>query len=132
MKKTHFFMFGITAFVLAFGLMLLGCPQPTNSDPTYTVWTDTATYSEFTSAFQTTINDGYYSRLEFTNTQWSQISPSLTNEGQYNWTESQIKNWFIGRGFGNSEANQETAWLMSINHGFIASRTGTLVYMILK
>ena len=121
----------VIVMVILFVLSFTGCKTEPD-DPTYTVWTDTITYSEFTSAFQATINDGYYVRLEITNSQWSQISPSLTNEGKYNWTENQIKNWFIGRGFGNSEANKETAWLMSINHGFIASRTGSLVYMILK
>jgi len=123
-------LFEILVIILVFGIMFAGCK--TDDDDTYTVWTDTITYSEFTSAFQTSLSDGYYVRLEFTNSQWSQISPSLTNEGKYNWNESQIKNWFIGRGFGNNEANQETAWLMTINHGFLASRTGSLVYMILK
>ena len=122
------FKLGIVIIIIML-IIITACSEP---EPTYTVWTDTITYSEFTSSFGTTLNDGYYVRLEFTNAQWNQISPSLTSEGRYNWEESQIKNWFIGRGFGNSEANQETAWLLSINHGFIASRTGSLVYMILK
>jgi hypothetical protein len=78
------------------------------------------------------LNDGYYIRYEFTSSQWNTISPSLTNEDKHNWTESEIKKWFVGRGFGNSEANQEIAWLMTINHGFIASRTGSIVYMLVK
>jgi hypothetical protein len=128
--KNRKFWLGIILTILVFGIALVGCK--TDTDPTFTVWTDTVTYSEFTSAFQTTLNDGYYARVEFTGAQWNQISPTLTNEGKFIWTESQIKNWFIGRGFGNTEANRETAWLMSINHGFLASRTGSLVYMILK
>jgi len=123
---------GILVVTLALGIILTGCKQEPD-DPTYTVWTDRTSYSEFSSAFGgLTLNDGMYIRYEFTSSEWSTISPSLTNEGKYNWTESEIKNWFIGRGFGNYEANMETAWLMTISHGFIASRSGSIVYMILK
>ena len=115
---------------LASGIILTGCKHEP-SDPTYTVWTDTMSYSEFQSAFET-MDDGTYFRYEYTSSEWDSIKNSLTNEGKYNWTESEINKWFIGRGFGNSEANQETAWLMTIKHGFIASRSGPLVYMILK
>jgi len=116
--------------ILALGIILTGCPQEP-SEPTYTVWTDTISYSEYYSLFGS-LNDGYYIRYELTSSEWNLIKPSLTNEGKYNWAESEIKKWFIGRGFGNSEANQETAWFMTISHGFIASRSGSLVYMILK
>ena len=78
------------------------------------------------------MTDGYYVRYEFTSSEWNVISPSLTNEGKHNRTESQIRNRFIGRGFGNFEAAQETAWLMTINHGFIADRSGSIVYMDFK
>jgi len=123
---------GILAMTLVFGTMLTGCKTDVDA-PTYTVWTDTVTYSEFTTGFPAiTLEDGYYIRVEFTNPEWSEISPSLTDEGKNSWTEYQIKNWFIGCGFGNTEANQETAWLITTNHGFIACRTGSLVYMILK
>ena len=89
-------------------------------------------YSDFQDAFGTSLLDGYYLHAEISNTLWSQLRPSLTNEGKHKWTEGEIKDWFIGRGFGNPEATQETAWLKTIDHGFIASRTGTLVYLILK
>ncbi|MCL1931416.1 MAG: hypothetical protein FWF55_06335 [Treponema sp.] len=118
--------------MLALGIILTGCPQEP-SDPTYTVWTDTVSHSEFSSAFGgLTLNNGMYIRYELTSSEWNSIKPSLTDEGKYNWTESEINKWFIGRGFGNSEANRETAWLMTISHGFIASRSGSLVYMLLK
>jgi len=121
---------GIPVVTLAFGIMLTGCPEP--SPPTYTVWTDLMSYTEFSTAFGTTLNDGYYLYVEFTSSEWNSISPSLTNEGKHNWTESEIKNWFIGRGFDNSLATQRTAWLMTIGHGFIASRSGSTVYLLLK
>jgi hypothetical protein len=129
---------GILVMTLVFGTMLTGCPTETDEPPspvtpvTYTVWTDITSYSNFSSTFQTTLEDGYYIRLEFTDAQWNQIAPSLTSEGKYNWTADQIYNYFIGRGFGQTEANQQKAWLITINHGFSASRTGSIVDMILK
>jgi hypothetical protein len=120
------------ATMLVFGMLIVGCDNGTIPEATYTVWTDSGTYSEFTSAFQTTLNDGYYIHAEMSNSQFNQISASLTNEYKHVWTESQIYNWFIGRGFGNAEANQEKSWLITINHGFIASRSGSIVYMLIK
>ncbi|MDR1840071.1 MAG: hypothetical protein LBQ93_10870 [Treponema sp.] len=130
MKKLLRF-FGIIALATVIVFTVASCSD--GAEPTtYTVWTDSSSYNDFYTEFQTSLNDGYYLHYEFTSSEWSTISPLLTNEGKHNWTESEIKNWFIGRGFGNSEANQETAWLMTINHGFIASRSGSIVYMLLK
>lgn len=121
--------FWIGLVILVLGIV--GCEQSTNSEPTYTVWTDSSSYTSYYDAFGT-LNDGYYVHMELSNTQFNQMSPSLTDEYKHIWTESQIYNWFIGRGFGNTEANQEKAWLMTINHGFIASRSGSIVYMLIK
>ena len=71
---------GIVIIIMTF-IIITGCSEP---ELTYTIWTDTITYSEFTNSFGTTLNDGYYVRLEFTNAQWNQISPLLTSEGRYN------------------------------------------------
>lgn len=81
----------LIAIIIAF----VGCK--TNVDETYTVWTDFSSYTDF----KTTLSDGYYIRLEFTNDQWNQFSSSLTSEGRHYWTKDQIKDWLIGRGFGN-------------------------------
>ena len=114
-------------------LSLIGCQNNTDDDEdTYTVWTDVGTYSEFQSTFNTTLDDGMYVRLEFSASQWSQISGSLTSEGKHSWTKSQIKDWLVGRGFGDSESTKESAWMTTIDHGVIASRTGSTVYYILK
>ena len=124
-----------SAFVILFFLILLAfnsCQNNSNSEDTYTVWTDLGTYSEFQSNFGTTLNDGMYVRIELTSSQWNQVSPSLTNEGRHTWTKSQIKDWLLGRGFGNSESTKESAWMTTIDHGLIASRTGSTVYLILK
>ncbi|GHU39472.1 hypothetical protein FACS1894190_04270 [Spirochaetia bacterium] len=53
---------------------------------------------------------------------WNERASFLTDEGKHSWTEKEIYNWFIGRGFGSTEADQEKTWLMTIDHGFIASR----------
>ena len=127
-KNRQRFLHFLPAILLC--LFLAGCAD-SDEENTYTVWTDITTYSEFQSAFNTTLNDGYYVRLEFTSSQWSQISSSLT-EGRHDWTRDKIKEYFIGRNFGSTEAEREVSWLMTINHGFIASRTGSLVYMIAK
>ena len=127
MKKK--FLLLISIFVVLF----IGCQNNTDDDEdSYTVWTDVGTYSEFQSVFNTSLDDGMYVRLEFTSSQWLQISPSLTNEGRHSWTKRKIKAWLLGRGFGDSEATKESAWMITITHGFIASRIGSAVYFILK
>ena len=103
-----------------------------NTEPTWTVYTDIGTYSEFKQAFGTTLDDGYYVRLEFSSSEWDAIKSSTIDDNKHQWTKAQIKDWFIGRGFGNSEAEKEIAWLTTINHGFIASRTGNTIYFLLK
>ena len=128
MKKKLFVLFTIIGIV---SLSFISC-QFDSEDDTYTVWTDLSSYSDFQSNLNTTLTDGMYVRLEFTSSQWSQISPSITSEGRHSWTKSQIKDWLLGRGFGDSESTQESAWITTIDHGFIASRTGNTVYYILK
>ncbi|GHU42590.1 hypothetical protein FACS1894190_12090 [Spirochaetia bacterium] len=125
------FLFGLSALVLTFGLIVIGCDNDPEPDPTYTVWTDTTFYSEYSNKLGT-LNNGYYIHVEVNNSQWNELVTSLTNEGKHSWTEKEIYNWFIGRGFGNTEADQEKAWLLTIDHGFIASRSGSIVYMLLK
>lgn len=98
----------------------------------YTVWTETETYSQFQTYFQTTLSDGYYIRVEITNDQWKQIGPNLTSEGKHRWSEAEIKKWLVGNGFGQMEATKESSWLAMVDHGFLATRDGNLVYMILK
>jgi len=120
----------ILIMTLVFGIMLIGCKTEPD-EPTYTVWTDSTTYTEFYNVFGK-LDDGYYIHLELTNSQFNQMSSELTDEYKHVWTESLLNNWFVGRGFGNTEAKRETSWLITINHGFIASRTRSIVYMLIK
>lgn len=118
-------------FILLTAILMTVCFQSCNDDK-YTVWTETETYSDFQNHFNTTLEDGYYKRLEITNAQWEQIGPNLTSEGRHRWSEEEIKKWLIGNGFGNDEARKESSWLAMVNHGFLVTRDGNLVYMILK
>lgn len=129
MKKKIFF----SCIFISILLIFTSCSNlNTSKEPTYTVWTDFASYSDFQTTFNATMNDGYYIRYEFTSDQWAQISSSTTSEGRHSWTKEKIKDWLIGRGFGETESTKEVAWLTTIDHGFIASRTGNTVYFILK
>ncbi len=118
-------------FILLTAVLMTVCFQSC-SDDKYTVWTETETYSDFQNHFNTTLEDGYYKRMEITNTQWELISPNLTSEGKHRWSEEEIKKWLIGNGFGNDEARKESSWLVMTNHAFLVTRDGNLVYMILK
>lgn len=63
-----------------------------------------------------------------------QIMQSAGNapaEFKHNWTEDELKKYFVGRGF-DSTASKTVAWLVTVNHGFVASRSGSIVYYILK
>lgn len=115
-------------------LVFLGCSHDADTEPQYIVWTDVGTYTEFQASFKMNLNDGTFIYAEFTNEQFSQISSSLVGLDDYkrSWTKSQLKDWFVGRGFDDANANEWSAWLISINHGMIASRRGNLVDLIIK
>ena len=114
----------------------LGCSNPSNipTEETYTIWTGSAPYS-VVQAEGLTLDDGYYWRCEVTKSQWNELYSSFlveNDEDRHYWTKVQIKDYLIGRGFGNSEATKESAWLTTINHGFIIDREGSMVHMIIK
>lgn len=102
------------------------------SDAKYTVWTETETYSEFQTYFNTTLEDNHYIKNEISSQQWEQLAPGLTNEGKHRWSEGEIKKWLIGCGFGEYEATKESSWLVMVDHGILATREGNLVHLILK
>ena len=130
----------IVFFVLS-AMFFAGCNMDSDDEDTYTVYTDSGTYSEFINAVNAagatsyTLSDGMYSRIEITQAQYNSSFKDLyaqASDYKHEWTEDEIKSWFIGRGFGNSEATQETAWIKTTDHGMIVSRTGSIVYFIMK
>lgn len=126
MKK----LFSLLTFVLLIVAALSF--QSCSNDGKMTVWTETDTYAEFQAAFDTDLNDGYYIRWELTEDQWKQVTKNLSSQGKHRWNEEEIRTWLIGNGFGQTEATKESSWLTMVNHGFLVTRDGNLVYMILK
>ena len=124
-NKLHKFI--ALAILLVTGLMFQSC-----NGEKYTVWTDHITYSEFQSSYNITLNDGYYVRAEISKSQWSEISKYLTAEGRHRWDEETIRKWLISNGFGETEATKESSWFVVTEHGLLVTRTGNMVYLILK
>jgi len=121
----------ILIMTLVFGIMLIGCQTETNesSERTYTVWSYTASYSEYSSTFGT-LNDGWYRRIEVFS---GEIDYSaIPAEFKHKWTENEIYNWFLGRGFISSEAKEMKAWVITHKHCLVASRSGSIVHMLIK
>ena len=102
------------------------------SEEKYTGWTDTGTYAQFEQSFQTSLEDGYYKKMELTNEQWELIAPNLTSDEEHRWRESEIKKWLIGYGFDETKATKESSWLVMTKHGFLVTREGNFVHLILK
>jgi hypothetical protein len=121
----------LSVLMVVVSTLFVGCDTET-PEPTYKVWTDSISYSDYFTLFGFELNDGYWASSEFTNEEFSSYLQSVPNAESNNWTENQIYNWFIGRGFDNTEANQAKAWLMTVNHGGIAYRRGSIVYGITK
>jgi hypothetical protein len=98
-------------------------------EPTYTVWVSTESYTDYYSIFGT-LNDGYYRKIEIFS---GEINYSaLPNESKRIWNEKEIYNWLFGRGFIESEAKEVTAWITSTTHCIIASRSGSIVHILIK
>ena len=126
-KKLLHILFIVTLAVAA--ITMQSCKQ---NDDKYTVWTDTTTYSDFQSSFQTTLGDGNYIKVEIGPTTWENMAKSLTSEGRHRWDEATIKKWFISYGFGEIEATRESSWLTIVDHGLVVVRNGNIVNLILK
>jgi hypothetical protein len=126
--KNNKLWFGILVMLILSGLTLTGC-QMEPSEKTYTVWSYTASYSEYSSTFGA-LNDGYYRRIEIFS---GEINYSaIPTQYKYNWTENEIYNWFLGRGFISSESNEMKAWVITHEHCLVASRSGSIVHMLIK
>ena len=117
------------SILCVFAVALQSCSEENRK---YTVWTDSSSYSEFVSSFNTTLDDGYYKRVEIDKATWAEISKYLTNDGKHSWNEATIKKWLFSNGFGEYESTKEASWLALVDHGLLVTRTGNTVYMIMK
>lgn len=98
----------------------------------YTVWTDDVAYSDWISIGGTEFPEGSYSKNEFSNTQWSDFSNSLSSYGRHKWTETEINNWLLENGLDATQAAEEASWLILTNHGLIIIRTGNTMHLMVK
>lgn len=117
--------------LLFLSIVLIALSFQSCGEEKYTVWTETETYSTYQAA-GVILEDGYYKRVEITDSQWKEIAKELTSEGKHRWTEAEIKKWLIGNGFGEYEATKESSWFAMTNHGMLITRTGNLVYAMIK
>ena len=115
--------------VLFFGAALIGCK--TDSEPTYTVWALTMSYTQFSSQIGT-MNDNTYDSGELTDGSFANLSALQTNDNKRVLTEDQLRNYFRDRGFSSTQASQLTVWLISVRHGMVVDRAGQTVSIIFK
>ena len=140
MRKFNF----VAVLLVAVCLFFAGCQVDSDDDEdTYTVWTDSGSYSELEAEVNQSLSgtgksfsleSGKYFRGELTEDAWNTLYSSVCSADYYKheWTKDEIKDWFLGHYFGEEEANRETSWLTTVNHGILVSRTGNVAYMILK
>jgi len=128
MKKTFKF-FRIITLLAIIGFSMATCG---GDSYTYKVLTETFTFSSSDSAFGT-LQDGYYRCYELTKTYFNwEKEHNFQDRPENVWTEDQIYSYLIGWGLSNTVAKKETEWLISIDHGIIGYRKGSLLYMLLR
>jgi hypothetical protein len=126
MKKA--FLAGLIVIIM----VLAGCTQPTDSEPTYAVWTDVWTYSDFSRAFNSTLSNNRYGKGTISAADFRNLTSSLPDNTKHDWTEDQIYDWLIGQGLYETDANREKSWLITTSHAILIVRTGNYVDIIIK
>jgi hypothetical protein len=122
----------ILVSILVFVIFLIGCEVEPEEPVVYTVWTGAFNFSSTDSVFGT-MTDGFYRKKEITNSEFEwEIENNFKNSSQFEWTEEQLFSYLIGWGFSETNAEEETAWLVSVSHGYIGTRSGSTLYMIIK
>ena len=131
MKKLNSVL-AMLAVALVFGLAFVGCKA--DSEPTYTVWAASMSYSDWSATYAggATLNDNTYTRAAITNSEWDMYKTSLPDSWKHDWTEDQIYIWFLESTFTGTAPRDLTTWLITVDHGVLALRRGSLVYGIAK
>jgi len=120
--------FAVLAVALFFALVFTGCEEP---EETYTVWTGTMTYSAFQAEFGGEITNNYIASQPLTFAK--RDSGVLALNGQeFEWTEEEIKNYFISWDIPDEQVSTMTSKLINFEYGFIALREGNNVHVIIK
>lgn len=123
MKKLYILLLTIASF-----FTVISCQF--NSEPKYTVWTDTDYYSEYQDTFQ--LYNHEYQWVELSSSEWHSLLAYLPSEAQHQWTKNQMKNWLIEQGFSKDTADKESLWLVDIDHGIIIYRNDPNFSIIIK
>ncbi|MCL2212128.1 MAG: hypothetical protein FWB95_09430 [Treponema sp.] len=134
MKKICKLNLVVLAMIMLFAVVFAGCGETDE----VTVWTATIQYSQVQTIFgsNASITDGNVARMEYSNSSGreNRASQLIAADGQKRtMTESQISdfvvtNWEITK----TQADEYSAYLVSYDHGFIASRSGDTVKVVMK
>ena len=135
----------IPVIVFVIGMTLVSCDigPKEEGDPKYTVRTGTMSYTDYQALVRSlggdpTLRDGYWGQQELATEEFNQFvsiynsSAQVANKNQNNWTKNQLIDYFMGRGFDNTKANEAASLVVTTNHIMIVSRSGSIVYVLIK
>lgn len=101
-------------------------------EATDTFWTVKFSYSKFIDAFREELYDNHHSMWELETDQFELLTYSIEDEFKHEWTEANLQDWLICRGFDETVSKQKAVGLNSMPHGMLATRSGNDVYLIIK
>jgi len=100
------------------------------SDPTYGIWIDRVTYSQFSSVFGP-LSDNTLTKITLTDSQFNSLS--LPSNQRRTWTSDDIYKWFYNDMFLTSAQSSDLrSFMVNTKHCIVAIRTGGFVDMIYK
>jgi len=134
MKRNVKLNLSVLVLVLFFSLAFTGCEEP---EEIYTVWTASITYSQFQTIFgsQANINDNGIAAAGYviTDGRNGRAAQLLSAGGQKkDMTEIEISNHITTWGVTKNQADEFTGYFTSYDHGYVATRSGTSVKVIMK
>ena len=129
MKKNCFTLFALVTLCVS-TLVFNSCMF--NQEETYTVYTKTMLYPQFIITYGVYLEENCYYNWALSNNQFEAYSDITIGENEHNWSEDDIKDWYISHDFTKSQAESLTDWIISVNHGILLLRSQDIVYCILK
>ncbi|MCR4743111.1 MAG: hypothetical protein K5866_09620 [Treponema sp.] len=102
--------------------------------PTYDFWLDKYNYSELVEENSSISNlgDGYYYFDEMDEEEFSLFNCTTSTSGYTPMTEAQLKSYLINLGFDTGTADEVKKGFLNNTHAIMFSRTGNVVYVIIK
>ena len=134
----------IPIIVFVIGMTVVGCEIGPKDDgePKYLVRTGTMLYTDFQAIGREydpgfTLGNNQWMNQELTVEEYNQYvsfynSSQVSNKNQNNWTKNQLIDYFMGRGFDNAMANRAASLVVTTDHILIGTRSGSIVYVLLK